>query len=330
MRKGSLRQSAKRIWFWLESRRLSTMDDLVDGEVEEKPLDRNAVINAVLEGCASHLEKKAAEWNEKGEQYLSPCDDPYSFVAEILRAEAKTIRESKAKYDEVRVIETDEDKQFTLTNSEMMGCSRRFKILPMPPDMLFTMRFNCLAGRDKETFHKIMALVIEGIPTDVRIEGIAYDPKYKVILLRLHSSIWSVIESSDIPILKWGSDVLLTTKNLLLQPYTSNDLLEMMNEARSKLGLDHLSFNWSERPIWLRDLLLLEGDTPKDKDTVQFNMPSPNAQEVVGEVSVGRVNVLLKLVQDYGEACEEYEHGNTGAEERKKFLFTRIQEQLGE
>ncbi len=239
-------------------------------------MDKDAIVNTVLEGCAAHLESKAKEYYENME---SEAD----VVSEVLRQEAKTIRESHSKYDEVRILETNEDSGFTLTNAAMSGMDRRFKVLPMVPGMLFSLVFNCLAGRDKEMFTKISALTIEGLPADVRIEGVAYDPQYSMILLRLHSSIWPVVESNDIPILKWDKDIKVASRDMLLQPYTSIDLLEIVNEARSKLGMEHLSFQWSERPIWLRDLLLLQGDTPGN-DVMQVNMSSTDGEQVVGEV----------------------------------------------
>ncbi len=246
--------------------------------------DKDAIINIVLEGCAAHLESVAAEMEGERRDGMRPGVD---LVCEVLRLEAQTIRESRTKILEARVVESDESQQFTLTNSQMVGKAqgdRRFKVLPMSPELLFSLVFNCLAGRDQEMFHRISALVIEGIPEDVRIEGVAYDPKYGMMLLRLYSSIWPVVETNDIPILKWNVDVKVITKNMLLQPYTSIDLLEMMNEARSRIGLDHLSFNWSDRPIWLRDVLLLDGDTPKDGMVLNMPVLGSESEQVAGEV----------------------------------------------
>ncbi len=177
------------------------------------------------------------------------------------------------------------EEQFTLTNGSMTGCDRRFKVLPMAPDLVFSMVFNCLSGRDKECFSEVNTLVLLGLPVDVRIEGISYNPSWNVILLRLHSSAWPIIESNDVPILNWGTDIELKAKKMLLQPYTSFDLLEMVNETRSKMGMEHISFNHSDRPVWLKDILVMQNDTPPEPRIMVNNSSQDINDAVYGEVN---------------------------------------------
>lgn len=156
---------------------------------------------------------------------------------------------------------TDDDApvtDFTLRDGDFSG-EHRYRVLSMKPELLFCLRFNCLSARDRDCFNEVRTLAVEGLPEDVRIESLAYVPRTGDVLLRLWSSKWPLV-TGDPPLLRWGHDVLFAERRMFLLPYTACDLLSLVNEARSRQGLEHVDLAAAEAPVRLRDLLVLDED----------------------------------------------------------------------